>query len=164
MNLSNLNPFGSIYGIMGSLIALAIILIVIYFMIKNGKKGEGEKKEIDTVTSDIEDLQKAGVRATLKPSKITALANTISDALSKAGRNKTEAFAAVYAAISFIKNEVDLLALKKAYGIREIYNGFGNPKDNPKLTLNESVQMFTPNGIALINQRLIKNGFKTIAF
>lgn len=160
MNLANLNPFGSIYGILGILVAIAVILIVIYFIMKNRKKDEGEKKEINAIDSDVKELQTKGVKATLSASQVTAGANQISNALSKAGYNKSDAFSEVFRVILKLKNDADLLNLRKVYGIREIYNGFGNPKDNPKLTLNESIYLFTPKEVGLINIQLAKQGVK----
>lgn len=149
--------FKSVYGILGILIAVIILLVLIYFIGKQIGKNKGGKAETDAIDSDIKTLQDKGIRGTLPVSTVTAMANNIATELSKAGWTKSDAFSGVYREILKIKNDADMLNVRKAYGIREINNGLGNVKSNPKLTLNESIFLFSPKEVGLINQALAKN-------
>lgn len=157
MNIPIKNPFGSVYGILGILIAVIILIVIIYFIGKQISKGKGEKAEQAAIDKDIQSLIDKGVRGTMSASQVTASANNIANELSKAGWTKSDAFSGVYREILKIKNDADLLNVRKAYGIREINNGLGNVKANPKLTLNESIYLFSPKEVALINEALAKN-------
>lgn len=145
-----------IYAIVFGLLMFLIIIIVVYFIVKKMKGGKGEKEELNSIDADEKLLKKQGIKTTLAPSKVSAIANSISSALSKAGYTKSDAFSEVYRAILQLKNDADLLAVKKAYGIREIYNGLGNIKSSPKLTLSESIYLFSPKEVNLINTALAK--------
>lgn len=160
MNIPKLNPLGSVYGILGILIAVIVLILIIYFIGKQMNKDKGEKQEIEAVDKDIEALKAKGIKGTLPVSAVAAIANNIAKELSKAGWTKSDAFSGVYREILKIKNDADLLNVRKYYGVREINNGTGNIKANPKLTLNESIYLFNPEEVGRINIALAKNGIK----
>ncbi|MEK6882102.1 MAG: hypothetical protein AABY22_20970 [Nanoarchaeota archaeon] len=103
----------------------------IYSAIKKRISLAGSFKEKKEVTNAIQELENKGVKPTFINAQYLTFANQIHAAFDGYGTG----FLSVAGIFGKLRNNVDILKLIDAYGIREIDSGKGNPAPNFKGTL-----------------------------
>lgn len=121
--------------VVASIAALGLAIYAIHRKIKNNKNLQGAKSEVDATNSAVNDLSKAGQKPTLTSLQLASIANQIFTAVD--GYQSDEA--AIYRAFANVKNDLDVVNLIKAFGIREVSTGVGNPSPNLKGTLSQAL-------------------------
>ncbi len=117
------------------ILAVAASAYGIYRWNKNRIADAGAKAETGNIDKEAADLQRKGIKLTRPQSQIDSIANSFFVAMNGIGSDST----AIYAAASQIRNQADLLAVKKAYGIRELSSGSFNPVPNFRGTLSQAL-------------------------
>lgn len=136
---------------------VAVIGYNIYKKIKKGEQQKGAKKELDAAEQARLELMKKGVAPSLDAFKISQIANQLHTAMD--GLNTDEP--AIYRAFTNVKNDLDVINLNKAYGIRKLSSGSWNPVGNYEGTLGQSLsEELNPSEIKALNEMLAKKGIK----
>lgn len=146
-------------GVIGVLIAggSAFALFKIYQYFGKLKEQEGQKAELDTTTKALTDLTKAGKGGSLTPVQYTQLANKLQTAFAGYGTD----YNAIFQVIVQIKNEYDILSLRKAYGVRKISSGRFNLTSDFEGTLDQTItEELSSSDISKINMQLAKQGIR----
>ncbi len=140
-----------------SIAAIGLAVYAIHRKIKNAKSLQGAKSEIDATNSAVNDLNKSGQKPTLTNLQLTSIANQIFTAVN--GYQSDEA--SIYRAFANVKNDLDVVNLIKAFGIREISTGAGNPSPNLKGTLSQVLtDELNSDEIKALNDMLARKGIK----
>lgn len=129
----------------------------IYAKIQDNMKHAGDYKEEKDVKDDLKDLANNNVKPSYTDSQYSAWANQLFSAFD--GYQSDESV--VYRVFVNMKNDADVLKLIKAFGVREISSGKGNPQPNFKGTLSGVIadEMDTEE-IKELNLILAKRGIK----
>jgi hypothetical protein len=136
---------------------IGFVAYTIYQKIKKDKDLKGAKTEIDATTQATADLTKAGQAPKLDSFKLAQIANQIHAALNGAGTDES----AVYRAFAQVKNDLDVVNLTKAYGIRKLSTGTWNPASDFEGTLGQSLtEELNAKEMAALNTLLAKKGIK----
>ena len=145
------------------LIAVAIIGGIgivgynIYKTIKKKQSQKDQKKELDNANDTVVNLTKAGQKPSLDSFKLAQLANQIHSALDGYGSDES----AVYRVFVQVKNDLDVVNLTKAYGIRKLSSGKWNPATDFEGTLGQSLtEELDAKEIDALNTILAKKGIK----
>lgn len=143
--------------VVAGIAALGLAIYAIHKKIKNSKNLQGAKSEIDATNSAVNDLIKAGQKPTLTNLQLTSIANQIFTAVN--GYQSDEA--AIYRAFANVKNDLDVVNLIKAFGVREVSTGIGNPSPNLKGTLSQVLtDELNSDEIKALNDLLARKGIK----
>jgi hypothetical protein len=138
-----------------SLAGVSIGAYLIYKKIKNMAAEKDSKKEAGDIDDDLKKLTKAGKKLTLTPSQISGIANELFTAMNGYGTN----YDAVLHAMVRVKNDVDLLAVVKSYGVRELSAGAWSPEPNFKGTLGQAfVEELSAKEKLALNNMLARKG------
>ena len=146
-------------GVIGIVIAGAggFALFKIYQYFGKLKEREGQQAEIDTTTKALTDLTKAGKGGSLTAVQYTQLANKLQTAFAGYGTD----FGAIMQVMVQIKNDYDILSLRKAYGIRKISSGRLNLSSDFEGTLDQTMtEELSSSDISKVNMQLAKQGIK----
>ncbi len=93
----------------------------------------------------------------MSDSQISASANKLFTGFDGYGTD----FMAVITALTPVKNEADILAIVKSYGIREVSSGKLNPEPNLIGTLSQAmVSELSPEQLVAVNKFLTNRGIK----
>ena len=104
--------------------------------LKDRKENKEDKEEQKDWDSEQEKIDKDPKRkATLSPASLSSKANKIFSAMDGYGTDE-EAIISVFRSL---KTDGDFIGLQKAYGIREVSSGAGNPAPNFKGTLTAAI-------------------------
>lgn len=142
----------------GGAAAVALIGYKVYQGIKERMKTAKERATQKEVNKDIEDLKKQGVKPTLTKADIMGMA----DSLKTAFDGLTTDNDSVFRIFEKLGNELDLVALKQAFGVREINSGVWL-KPNYTGTLDQIlIDEMSGSEIQKINSILAKNGIKKV--
>jgi len=135
----------------GGLVIIGFVGYKIYKKIEENKRLAGAKKEGTDIDND---LKNAGAPS-MSNSQISQLANALFVAMDGYGTDVP----AIYREIAKLKNNADVLAVKKVYGIRELSSGAGNPAPNFKGTLSQAfIDELETTQVNAINGVLAKKG------
>lgn len=146
-------------GVIGILIAGggAFALFKIYQYFGKLKEREGQQAEQDKTAKALADLAKAGKGGSLTEVQYTQLANTLQTAFAGYGTD----YNAILRVIVQLKNDFDILSLRKAYGIRTISSGTLNFSKDFEGTLDQTMtEELSSSDIGKINLQLAKQGVK----
>jgi hypothetical protein len=128
---------------------------LIYKKIKNMKAEKDSKKEVGDVDDDLKALQKSGKKLSLTGSEIASIANNLFTAMDGYGTN----YDMILKNLVRVNNQVDLLAVIKSYGVRELSSGRLNPEPNFKGTLGQAfAEELSSTQLSAINLMLAKKG------
>lgn len=120
--------------------AIAIAVVggigyLVYSLIKKGKdikESKGNRDEVKTVGSELDKLNSnSSTKQTLSASDASAIANKLFATMDGYGTDTTT----IEGQLKRLKNQADWLAVRSAYGIREVSSGRFNPEPNYKGTL-----------------------------
>ena len=152
-----LPPWGKGVVAVGIIAGIGVIGYAIYKKLQKDKALLGAKKEIDATEQAQKDLTKSGQKATLDTFKLAQIANQIHSALNGYGSDES----AVYKAFTQVKNDLDVVNLTKAYGIRKLNSGNWNPAPDFEGTLGQSLtEELSAKEIIALNNLLAKKGIK----
>jgi hypothetical protein len=146
-------------GVIGVLIAggSAFALFKIYQYFGKLKEQAGQQAEIDTTAKALADLTKAGKGGSLTPVQYTQLANKLQTAFAGYGTD----YNAILQVMVQIKNDYDILSLRKSYGIRKISSGRFNIASDFEGTLDQTMtEELSSSDISKLNMQLAKQGIK----
>lgn len=128
---------------------------MIYKKVKNMKAERDSKKEVGDIDEDLNKLKKAGKKLTLTASEISSIANNLFTAMDGYGTN----YDMILKNLVRVNNQLDLLAVIKSYGVREISSGKLNPEPNFKGTLGQSfAEELSSTQLNGLNMMLAKKG------
>jgi hypothetical protein len=129
----------------------------IYKKIQQKNKEKDQKKELDSAQETIKNLTISGQKPTLDNFKLAQLANQIHSAMNGYGSDE----AAIYRAFLQVKNDLDIVNLTKAYGIRKLSSGSWNLSPDFEGTLGQSItEELDAKEVAALNNILAKKGIK----
>jgi len=127
----------------------------LYKFIQKQKELEGAKEETKAQQSAIDTLKKKGLKPTLDSLQLKQLANQIHTALNGYGSN----FSSVAKAMAYMKNDIDVIGLNQAYGIRKLSSGKFNIADDFEGTLPQSLtEELDRKELTALNSMLAKKG------
>lgn len=130
---------------------------VVYRKLKQVELDKNSKKEVDETASAVATLTKSGQKQTLDALKLSTIANQIQQAVSGYGSDES----AVYRAFANVNTDLDVVNLIKAFGVREISSGAGNPAPNLKGTLSMVLtDELSAAEIKALNDLLARKGIK----
>ena len=152
-----------IHPIGRTVIALAATGIVVFGAYKGyqaytkwaaTRRSREEQKDIN---KDLKDLQQSGIKGTLTASQLSDMANQLDTAFQGYGSDVST----VNRVMVKLRNDVDVLNLKKTFGVRTISSGKGNPAPDKTGSLGEIMSdELSVNEINVINTVLAKQGIK----
>ena len=155
MKASNLPMWSK--GVIGVLIAGggAFALFKIYQYFGKLKEQQGQQAELDTTKDQIKTLTATGKKATLTKPQIDQIANKLQTAFNGYGTD----YDAIVNILVQIKNDIDLLSVRSAYGIRKISSGTFNFATNFEGTLDQTmIEELNSSDIQKINLILASKG------
>lgn len=124
---------------------------------KDLKQGKGSREEDRAVNNDLDKLITNGKGPSLSQSQIMGSANTLFTAMDGYASDES----AIYSVFAKAKNDADVLAIIKAYGIREVSSGKLNPEPNIKGSLSMALTSeLSRTEIGALNMLLAKKGIK----
>jgi hypothetical protein len=136
---------------------IGIVGYNIYKTIQKKQNQKDQKKELDNANNTVVNLTKAGQKPSLDSFKLAQLANQIHSALNGYGSDES----AVYRVFLQVKNDLDVVNLTKAYGIRKLSSGNWNPATDFEGTLGQSLtEELSAKEIEALNMILAKKGIK----
>ncbi len=142
-------------GVGAGLLALAIF-VVIKRNINNIKNAADSKKEVGEADATLKKLQQSGMKASQDGLKIQQSANSIFSGLNGSGTDEQS----IYRAFTNINNDVDMINLIRAYGVRELNSGIALVP-NYKGTLSQCLtNELDANEIKALNDLLARKGIK----
>lgn len=135
--------------------------IAIFYVVKrninNIKLNLDAKKEVNATTETLANLTKAGQKPTLDALKLSTMANQLFSYANGYGTDVQ----GIYKVFSAVNNDVDVVNLIKAYGVKEISTGAFNPAPNLKGTLSQMLaDELSPPEIKALNDLLSRKGIK----
>jgi hypothetical protein len=140
-------------------IAVGAAAYGIYSWNKNRIANAGANAETGAAGDELKALSAKGVKITRPQSQIDAVANSFFVAMDGYGTNRD----AIYEAAAQIRNQADMVAIKKSYGIRELSSGAFNPEPNFKGSLSEALTFkLNKNQKYALNLMLAKKGVSEI--
>lgn len=129
----------------------------IHRYIKNHKNLEGAQHEVDATTQTTQTLTQSGQKPTLDALKLATISNQLFTAMDGYGTDVN----GVYAGFANVNNDLDVVNLIKAYGIRELSTGSLNPSPNLKGTLSQALtDELSASEMIALNNMLAKKGIK----
>lgn len=138
-----------------SLAGVSIGAYMVYKMVKRMAAEKDSKKEVGDINDDIKKLQAQGKKQTLTQSQVSGIANELFTALNGYGTN----YDAVLHALVRVKNDIDMLAVIKSFGVREISAGAWSPEPNFKGTLGQAlVEELSAKEKTALNNMLARKG------
>lgn len=140
----------------GIVAGIAYVSYKVYKGIKASKEMKGAREEIgsaDDASKTLSTIQKP----TLDSYNLSRIANQLFTAMDGYGHNTS----AIYKGFADVKNDLDVVNLVKAYGIREISSGKLNPEPNFKGTLGQALtNELTNEELKQLNLLLSRKGIK----
>lgn len=116
----------------GLLLGVGYLVYKVMRAPKDIKKGQGGRQEDRAVNQELDKMNSnPATRQTLSKSDALSIANAIHTAMDGWGTDGS----AIYKQLQRLKNQADWLAVRAAYGIREVSSGRFNPEPNFKGTL-----------------------------
>lgn len=133
--------------------AVAGVTYLIYTLTKKEKDSVKDvKEELKNLDSTISSIQSTGKKPTLTPYEMSTLANKIWGAMS--GTPGTDE-AAIYRAFASVKNDLDVLGIVKAFGMRKEFGMI------PERTLGQWLtDELNPEEMKALNGILARKGIK----
>lgn len=126
----------------------------LYKYIQKQKELEGAKAETKAQQETIDKLKKK-YKPTLDSLQLKQLANQLHTALNGYGSN----FSAVAKAMAYMKNDLDVVGLNQAYGIKKLSSGKFNVADDFEGTLPQSLtEELDRKELTALNSMLAKKG------
>lgn len=144
-------------GVIGILIAggSAFALFKLYQYLGKLKEQEGQKAELDTTKEAIKTLTATGKKGSLTKVQIDQIANKLQTAFSGYGTD----YNAILNALVQVKNDIDLLNIRSAYGIRKISSGTLNIAKDFEGTLDQTIiEELSSKDIQALNMVLARKG------
>jgi hypothetical protein len=144
-------------GVIGILIAggSAFALFKLYQYFGKLKEQEGQKAELDTTKEAIKTLTATGKKGSLTKVQIDQIANKLQTAFSGYGTD----YKAILNALVQVKNDIDLLSIRSAYGIRKISSGTLNIAKDFEGTLDQTIiEELSSKDIQALNMVLARKG------
>jgi len=133
----------------------AFALFKLYKYLSTLKEQEGQKAELTTTEDQLKKLKEQGKSAGITRAQVDQIANKLQTAINGYGTH----YNTIYSVLIQIKNEVDLLNVRKAYGIRKVNSGSFNFADDFSGTLDQTmVEELSQSDIQKINLMLAKKG------
>ena len=155
--------FNGLPGWAKGLIAVASVATVlagtymIYKKIKHMQSLKDSKKEVDDVNADLNKEIQAGKKPTLSASQVSGIANNLKTAMDGYGSD----FDMILKNMVKVNNQIDLYAVIKAYGVRKISSGKGNPSPDFEGTLGQTLaEELSGTELQALNGMLAKKGIK----
>lgn len=134
---------------------VGFIAYKIYKKIQQSNEEKGSKQENSQAQSELDKLIKKGIKPTYQQSQYSSYANTLWEAMDGYGTNED----LIMRVFANLKNDADFLSLSKAYGIRTVSSGVGNPEPNYRGTLSGALASELENSkIRDINASMSKKG------
>ena len=144
-------------GVIGVLIAggSAFALFKLYQYFGKLKEQQGQQAELDTTKEEIKTLTASGKKSTLTKPQIDQIANKLQTAFAGYGTD----YNAIVNALVQVKNDIDLLSVRSAYGIRKISSGSYNIAKDFEGTLDQAmIEELSSTDIQKINLILARKG------
>lgn len=144
-------------GVIGvaAVAAVGFSAYLIYKKIKNIQATKDARKEVGDIESDLDKLKKLGKKQSLTNSEITGIANNLKTAMDGYGTD----FDAILKNLVKINNQVDLLAVIKAYGVKKLSTGKLNPTPDFEGTLGQAfTEELNSQQLSAVNSMLAKKG------
>lgn len=136
---------------------VAVISYLIYRKVKAEKALKGAKNEVDAVAATTKVLTGAGQKPSLDDLKLSSLANQLFTAMDGYGSDAQS----IYRAFANVKNDLDVVNLIKAYGIRNLSSGALNPTPNITGTLSQHItDELSASEVKALNDLLARKGIK----
>ena len=129
----------------------------LYTFLLKKKEQENISKEVETTKTEIQKIEATGKKATLTDLQIQQYANKLQTAFEGYGTSAKS----VYLLLSNFKNDIDILNLKRVYGIRKISSGRLNFAPDFEGTLDQTMQdELSVKELSDINLMLGRKGIK----
>lgn len=129
----------------------------LYNYFKKLKEQENIKQEVASTKTEIEKIEATGKKGTLTDLQIQQYANKLQSAFDGYGTRGDQ----VYILLANFKNDIDILNLKRIYGIRKISSGRFNVAGDFEGTLDQTIiDELSKKEISDINLMLGKKGIK----
>ena len=140
-----------------AIVGTGMAAYLIYKKVKNYQAEKASKKEVGDINDELNKEIQAGKKLTLTPSQVSGIANDLYTAMDGYGSN----YDMIIKNIVKINNQLDLLAVIKSFGVRELSSGRLNPEPNFKGTLGQALaeELSAPQ-LTAINLTLAKKGIK----
>ncbi len=136
---------------------VAIGTYAIYKKVKNMKALRDSKKEVDDINADLNKEIQKGMKPTLPASQVSGIANNLKTAFDGYGSD----FDMILKNLVKVNNQLDLLAVIKAYGVRKVSSGRGNPSPDFEGTLGQTLaEELSATELQAVNMMLAKKGIK----
>jgi len=127
----------------------------LYKYIQKQKELEGAKAETKATQETIDKLKKKGLKPTLDSLQLKQIANQLHTSMNGYGTS----FSNVAKAFTYPKNDLDIVGLNQAYGIRKLSSGKLNFADDFEGTLPQSLtEELDRKELTAINNMLAKKG------
>lgn len=129
----------------------------LYSYFKKLKEQENIKQEVASTKTEIQKIEATGKKGTLTDLQIQQYANKLQSAFDGYGTRADQ----VYILLANFKNDIDILNLKRIYGIRKISSGKFNIAGDFEGTLDQTIiDELSKKEISDINLMLGKKGIK----
>ncbi len=141
----------------GVMSAIGVAGYLVYKGIKNAQAKKDSKKESQASSDQLNNLIVQGVKPTLNAAQNIAIANSLFAAMDGYGTD----YNTIVKEFAKINNEVDLLSVSKAFGVRTISSGKLNPEPDFTGTLQACLKSeCTDAQITALNNMLARKGIK----
>ena len=129
----------------------------LYSYFKKLKEQENIKQEVESTKTEIQKIEATGKKGTLTDLQIQQYANKLQSAFDGYGTRADQ----VYILLANFRNDIDILNLKRIYGIRKISSGKFNIAGDFEGTLDQTIiDELSKKEIIDINLMLCKKGIK----
>jgi len=129
----------------------------LYSYFKKLKEQENIKQEVESTKTEIQKIEATGKKGTLTDLQIQQYANKLQSAFDGYGTRADQ----VYILLANFRNDIDILNLKRIYGIRKISSGKFNIAGDFEGTLDQTIiDELSKKEISDINLMLGKKGIK----
>ncbi len=129
----------------------------LYSFLQKRKEQENITKEVETTKTEIQKIEATGKKGTLTDLQIQQYANKLQSAFDGYGTRADQ----VYILLANFRNDIDILNLKRIYGIRKISSGRLNLAPDFEGTLDQTIiDELSKKQISDINLMLGRKGIK----
>ena len=129
----------------------------LYTFLLKKKEQENISKEVETTKTEIQKIEATGKKGTLTDLQIQQYANKLQSAFDGYGTSAKS----IYLLLANFKNDIDILNLKRIYGIRKISSGRLNFAPDFEGTLDQTMQdELSVKELSDINLMLGRKGIK----
>lgn len=141
----------------GVMVGIGITGYLVYRAIKTSKLTKSSREEASASNSELNNLLVQGKKATLSNSQSIAVANALFTAMDGYGSD----YGVIAREFAKINNDVDMLSVVKAFGVRTISSGRGNPSSNFTGTLQQALKdELDDSEVTALNNMLARKGIK----